>query len=101
MTSASSTGKASGLLSVDSEEERPGEPLSFHRVTAAQALLAAIMGMQDAVDPRTLAQHAAGGVLRLTQASSAAVYIEGYRGSIFATAGHFSAAERGQRRDAL
>jgi transcriptional regulator with PAS, ATPase and Fis domain len=102
MTSVSSIGKASGLLSVDSEEEQPGEPLPFHRLTAAQALLAAIMAMQDAADPRTLAERAAAAALRLTQASSTAVYIAGaQRDPLCAVAGHSSVAERDQIADAL
>ncbi|MFL5313196.1 MAG: sigma-54 interaction domain-containing protein [Myxococcales bacterium] len=102
MTSARSIGKATALLPAVSHDDRPAEPLPFHRLTAAQALVAAIMAMQDAPDPRTLAERAAAGALRLTQASAAAVYIEGtHREPIFAAAGQSSFAERDQGTDAL
>jgi transcriptional regulator with PAS, ATPase and Fis domain len=102
MTSASSVGEASSLLSANSEAEQPAEPLPFHRSTAAQALLAALMAIQDAPDPRTLAERAAAGALRLAQASFSAVYIEGpHRDPIFSAAGQFPLAERDQGRDAL
>ncbi|HEY5678159.1 MAG TPA: hypothetical protein VIR81_15300, partial [Myxococcales bacterium] len=65
-------------------------------------LLTAIRSMQEAASLKTVAEHAAAGLLRLTDASAATAYIVSASGErVFATAGQLSLELTEQRAAAL
>ncbi|MFL5311030.1 MAG: hypothetical protein ACJ79H_11315, partial [Myxococcales bacterium] len=80
MMSAGAIGEASSLLPPRFKVGQQSELLLLHRVGTAQALLTAIRALQDVGDLRTLAERAAGGALRMIQASASAAYIESPNG---------------------
>jgi len=78
------------------------EVASPRRATRPGTLLAAIRSMQDAADLKTVAEHAAAGLLRLTDAVAATAYIVSSSGDrVFATAGNLSLEVTEQRAAAL